>query len=219
MIEMRTTLLTGLGVIAVAGLAGAATAQTTPPALAPTAAHSGPHARSPDARGPHHPRGHARRADPVTRAEFVDQHVARLTALDTDRDGVVSVAEREAAVQARRVQHADSRFAKLDANGDGAVSRAEFEAARAARSKGQRPERAGRGDGPGRGIGGGRGQAGPVTISDVAAKLGERFDTMDADHDGVVTPEERRAAAQARRAERRQARPAQQPASPPAGSA
>ena len=101
---MRTTLLTGLGVIAVAGLAGAATAQTTPPALAPTAAHSGPHARSPDARGPHHPRGHARRADPVTRAEFVDQHVARLTALDTDRDGVVSVAEREAAVQARRIQ-------------------------------------------------------------------------------------------------------------------
>jgi hypothetical protein len=42
---------------------------------------------------------------------------------------------------------------------------------------------------------------------------------MDADHDGVVTPEERRAAAQAHRAERRQARSAQQPASPPAGSA
>lgn len=217
---MRTTLLTGLGVIAVAGLAGAATAQTTPPALAPTAAHSGPHARSPDARGPHHPRGHARRADPVTRAEFVDQHVARLTALDTDRDGVVSVAEREAAVQARRARHADSRFAKLDANGDGAVSRAEFEAARAARGEaGGRRERAGRGDGPRRGKDGAHRQAGPVTISDVAAKLGERFDTMDADHDGVVTPEERRAAAQAHRAERRQARSAQQPASPPAGSA
>jgi len=211
---MRTTLLTGLGVIALAGVAGAATAQTPPPAPAPTAAHSGPHAER-----PHHPRGQARRAGPVTRAEFVDQHIARLTALDTDRDGVVSVAEREAAVQARRVQYADSRFAKLDANGDGAVNRAEFEAARAARSKGERPERAGRGDGPGRGMGGGRGQAGPVTISDVAAKLGERFDTMDADHDGVVTPEERRAAAQARRAERRQDRPAQQPASTPPASA
>ena len=84
----------------------------------------------------------------MTRAEFVDQHIARLTALDADRDGVVSVAEREAAGQARRARHADSRFAKLDANGDGAVSRAEFEAARAARGEaGGRRERAGRGDG------------------------------------------------------------------------
>ena len=202
---MRNTFLTGLGVIALAAAAGAATAQVPP---APVVGAPAPH--------------HAR-ADPnrqITRAEFVDARIARLTALDTNRDGVVNPEERAAAMQARRAERAGDRFAKLDANGDGAVSRAEFEAARAARGEaGGRRERAGRGDGPRRGKDGAHRQAGPVTISDVAAKLGERFDTMDADHDGVVTPEERRAAAQAHRAERRQARSAQQPASPPAGSA
>ena len=57
-------------------------------------------------------------------------------------------------------------------------------------------------------------ERGPVMISEVAAKLGERFDGMDANHDGVISPDERRAAMtahradrQARRAERQAARP------------
>jgi hypothetical protein len=78
--------------------------------------------------------------------------------------------------------------------------------------------------GPGRPGAEGRGpgrERGPVVISDVAAKLGERFDKMDANRDGVISADERRAAMtahraerQAQRAERRAARPAQQPASP-----
>nr|WP_316627783.1 hypothetical protein [uncultured Brevundimonas sp.] len=66
---MRKTFLTGLGAIALAVSAGAATAQTPP--------------------APHHARGEPNRQ--ITRAEFVDARVARLTVLDTNRDGTISV--------------------------------------------------------------------------------------------------------------------------------
>ena len=109
---MRKSFLTGLGAIALAALAGAATAQV-PAAQAPTIGAAPSPAR------------HA--ADrPITRAQFVDARVARLTALDADRDGAVSVEERRAAIQAKRAEHANDRFAKLDADGDGSISRAEF---------------------------------------------------------------------------------------------
>jgi Ca2+-binding EF-hand superfamily protein len=202
-IEMRKTFLSGLSAIALAAAAGAATAQT--------------------ASAPHYPRGDANRQ--ITRAEFVDARVARLTALDTNRDGSISVEERRAAFEAKRAERANERFAKLDANGDGSISRAEFDAGHAARpDRGPRTERAGhegrRGGarhamrGPGR-------ERGPVVISEVASKLGERFDKMDANRDGVITADERRAAMTAQRAERREhrqerraQRQAQQPASP-----
>ncbi len=213
---MRKTFLTGLSVIALAAVAGVATAQV-PPTVAPYQA-----------------RGEANRQ--MTRAAFVDTRVARLTALDANRDGTVSVEERQAGIQARRAERADARFAKLDANADGSISRAEFDAGHAARpDRGPRAERAGNREGqrggprhatrgPGRSGAEGRGpgrERGPVVISDVAAKLGERFDKMDANRDGVISADERRTAMtahraerQAQRAERRAARPAQQPASP-----
>jgi EF hand len=211
MIEMRKTFLTGLGVIALAAAGGAATAQVppAPPAGAPA---------------PHHSRADPNRQ--ITRADFVDARIARLTALDTNRDGVVSPEERAAAMQARRAERANDRFAKLDANSDGSISRAEFDAGHAARpDRGPRAERAGhrqglRGGaeramrGPGR-------ERGPVVIAEASAKLGERFDKMDADRDGVISADERRAAMSAqrehrqdRRAARQTQRPAQQPASP-----
>lgn len=204
---MRKTFLTGLGAIALVASAGVAAAQTPP--------------------APHQGRGEPNRQ--ITRAEFVDARVARLTALDASRDGTISVEERQAAMQARRAEHADARFAKLDANGDGSISRAEFDAGPAARpDRGPRAERAGvreaRRGGPRHALRGpgpeGR-ERGPVVISEVAAKLGERFDKMDANRDGVISPEERRAAMtahraerQARRAERQAAHPAPQAASP-----
>ena len=218
MIEMRKTFLTGLSVIALAAVAGVATAQVPPAGAA----------------APYQARGEANRQ--MTRAEFVDTRVARLTALDANRDGTVSVEERQAGMQARQAERADARFAKLDANGDGSISRAEFDAGHAARpDRGPRAERAGNREGhrggarhamrgPGRPGAEGRGpgrERGPVVISDVAAKLGERFDKMDANRDGVISADERRTAMtahraerQAQRAERRAARPAQQPASP-----
>lgn len=203
---MRNTFLTGLGVIALAAAAGAATAQVPPaPAVAPA---------------PHHSRGDPNRQ--ITRAEFVDARIARLTALDTNRDGVVSPEERAAAMQARRAERAGDRFAKLDANGDGSISRAEFDAGHAARpDRGPRAARAGDREGRRGGAhhamrGQGR-ERGPVVIAEASAKLGERFDKMDADRDGVISADERRAAMSAQRAdrqERRAARQAQQPASP-----
>lgn len=211
---MRKTFLTGLGAIALAVSAGAATAQTppAPPAGAPA---------------PHHARGEPNRQ--ITRAQFVDARVARLTALDTNRDGMISVEERQAAMQARRAAHADERFAKLDANGDGSISRAEFDAGHAARpDRGPHVQPAGAREGrrggprhamPGPGRDGH--ERGPVVISEVVAKLGERFDKMDADHDGMISPAERRAAMtahradrQARRAQRQAGRPGPQAASP-----
>ena len=64
-------------------------------------------------------------------------------------------------------------------------------------------------------------ERGPVVIADVAAKLGERFDKMDADRDGVISADERRAAmsaqreqSQERRAARQTRHQTQQPASP-----
>jgi len=208
---MRNTFLTGLGVIALAAAAGAATAQVPP---APAEAAPAPH--------------HAR-ADPnrqITRAEFVDARIARLTALDTNHDGVVSSEERAAAMQARRAERAGDRFAKLDANGDGSISRAEFDAGHAARpDRGPRAERAshreGRRGGAHRAMRGQGRERGPVVIADASAKLGARFDKMDADRDGVISAEERRAAMSAqreqrqeRRAARQAQRPMQQPASP-----
>lgn len=198
---MRMTFLTGLGAIALAASAGVATAQTPP--------------------APHHARGEPDRQ--ITRAEFVDARVARLTAMDANRDGTISVEERQAAMQARRAEHADARFAKLDANGDGSISRAEFDAGHAARPE-RTGAREGRRGGPRhamRGPGREGRERGPMVISEVAAKLGERFDKMDANRDGVISPDERRAAMtahradrQARRAERQAARPAPQAASP-----
>jgi hypothetical protein len=210
MIEMRNTFLTGLGVIALAAAAGAATAQVPPaPAAAPA---------------PHHSRGDPNRQ--ITRAEFVDARIARLTALDTNRDGLVSPEERAAAMQARRAERAGDRFAKLDANGDGSISRAEFDAGHAARpDRGPRAERAGHREGRRGGAhhamrGQGR-ERGPVVIAEASAKLGERFDKMDANRDGVISADERRAAMSAQRTDRQERRAArqaqhqaQQPASP-----
>ena len=134
-------------------------------------------------------------AAPQTRAAYVDARVARLTALDANHDGVVSVEERRAGQAAHRASWIDARFAKMDANGDGMISRAEFDAAAAAQPQhGARMDRHGR---PGA-----ERQAGPIVISDVAAKLGQRFDAMDSNRDGVISPEERRADRAAHRAER-----------------
>lgn len=143
------------------------------------------------------------RAAPVSQADFVQARVARLTAMDANGDGEVSVEEMRAAHQARRAQRLDTRFARLDADGDGVLSKAEFEAQPAARNGAHRagPARAGR-----MMRSEARRQMQPIVIAAARAKAEQRFAEMDADHDGVVTAAERQTSRQAARRTMRQHR-------------
>lgn len=163
---------------------------------------------------PRHARGDKDGDGRISRAEFVDGRVARLTAADANRDGTVTPEEMRAAGEARRAEGADRMFARLDADGNGAVTRAEFDAARAERGerRGEAGERRGGRRGMHRGGGrrGGLGhegmregrERGPVVIAEAQARAEQGFARLDANGDGYVTAEER----QAQRGERREAR-------------
>lgn len=157
--------------------------------------------------------GRAMRADVdgdsrISRAEFLGQRIQRLTAMDANRDGSVTVEERRAARQTLMAARAGDRFDRLDANDDGTVSRAEFDAALAAgrearADRGPRRMRAHRGPAHGqRGMGRMAGR-GPVVIADVQARAEQAFTRLDADADGFVTAAEARAGRQALREQRR----------------
>lgn len=163
----------------------------------------------------------------ISRAEFIDARLARLTAMDANRDGSVSAEERRTAMQARRAERAVAWFDALDKDGNGAISREEFTAPREQRA--ERAEGAMRGERMGQhgsrhGPRGGRhagfregrgGEArGPVAIADVQTRLATRFDRIDANRDGYITAEERTAARQAERTERREHRMSRRGAAP-----
>lgn len=187
---MKKTILTTAAVGALAIFAGTAVAQSATQA----------------------PKSHAMRADAdadgrISRTEFVDGRIARLTAVDANRDGSVSAEERRSGIDTRRNQQVSARFETADTDGNGTLSRDEFVAARA-----QRGEHAGRG-GHGRMAahsgthgarmgGADRGARGPVAIADVQTRTTAAFARMDKDGDGYLTPAERQTA----RAEMRQTR-------------
>lgn len=116
----------------------------------------------------------------VSRAEFVDARIARLTAVDANRDGSVSAEEMRSGVDTRRNQRASGAFERLDANGDGSLSRDEFMARPMSRAEGGRR-------------GGRAGQRGPVSIDQARTRSTEAFARMDANNDGYLTQDERRA--------------------------
>jgi hypothetical protein len=169
--------------------------------------------------------GPARIAQPMTRASFQARVQARFARIDADRDGFVTqqeIQDRRAAGreqhQARRGERREALFARLDANRDGVLSRAEFDAPRAGLSEGrpgQRGQRFGRRGGRQSGMGmaggfGGRAFAsadvdrdGRVSLQEAQAGALRLFDRVDANRDGTVTPEERRAARGAFRAQPR----------------
>jgi hypothetical protein len=171
------------------------------------------------------------RMDPnarVSQAEFVDQRVARLTAMDANSDGVVSREEMQAGRQARMAERRDSMFERMDADSDGAVTRGEYDASHAQRAERMAERRAERGEAGGRrggrGHRGGHGAGGEmgmrldrdgqgVNIEQARQRATEQFGRTDADGDGVVTGAEMRAQHEARRAER-QARRAERRAPP-----
>lgn len=202
----RSRILGGLAVACMTLAAGAVMAQTASPA--PVAA---PAARA------------ERAAAPVTRADFVERRLAPLSAMDADRDGTITTAERQAARETRVQAALQRRFDRLDANRDGAVSREEFQTASTGRGERVRAARAGRdgrhharratmarhrgGDMRGGHMRGGEARAAqPVVVADVRARAEAAFDRLDADKDGVLTQAERqsaRAALRERRVERR----------------
>lgn len=138
---------------------------------------------------------------PDTRAEVEAQLRARLGAMDTNKDGTVTIEEARAYGATRAKADADEEFAGMDTDRNGQVSRAEFDAYHA--------KSAGRGMG-GMGMGrmsamgmGARGMGGRemmmsmrggggMVINDTVTDALQRFDATDANHDGRVTPDERR---------------------------
>lgn len=158
----------------------------------------------------------------VSKAEFVQARLAPLIAMDADKDGVVTVAERTAARQTRTAATATRRFDRLDADKDEVVSRAEFDAARQRVGTPERPEGARhaarrmgprhagqRHHGPRRAPEAMRARADqPVVIAEVRAKIEAAFDRLDTNKDGFLVEAERQAARTALR-ERMQARHAE----------
>jgi Ca2+-binding EF-hand superfamily protein len=134
-----------------------------------------------------------RAARQTVRAERQGGRAERMAAVfsrrDADRNGVLSQAETP-----RRLQ---ANFAALDADQDGGLSLAELQARRQVMTRQDRPKlspeaRAAR---AARRTGG----DGVVTRAEMQARVSERFARLDADRNGFVTREERRAARAARR--------------------
>ena len=175
------------------------------------ASAQGQTAATPDAR-PHH----ARMAEPVSKADFVQRRVERLRAADANNDGQVTAEEMRAYAEARRAERQAARFERLDTNRDGVLNREEFAAGRArgAGMGGRHADGAGHWGGHGRGSAAGeRGPRAtrpdgegrfPIVIADVERRAEEAFTRMDANGDGVLSQDERRAAMQARRSGMRQ---------------
>lgn len=169
-------------------------------------------------------------AQPVTQADFVQRRVERLRAADANHDGTVTAEEMRAAGQAGRVERRNAMFDRLDADKNGSISRAEFDAPRAAGQRAERGQRGPRAEHVGRGHRGGMhrgaermGRGGearfPIVIAEAERRATENFTRLDANRDGTLTLEERRAGMQARRAEMRQKRierraPAASPSTP-----
>jgi Ca2+-binding EF-hand superfamily protein len=149
-----------------------------------------------------------------TRNEVQAKIAEHFASVDTNRDGVITKAEADAAAQAftgrwaerskeRRDNRGDRLFERLDTNRDGNITRAEWDASQAQR--GQRiAERGHRGPGGKRGsmhaMGGFGGHMfemadgnkdGRVTLQEAQAAALKHFDMIDANHDGRITPDER----------------------------
>ncbi|MGV9005644.1 MAG: EF-hand domain-containing protein [Brevundimonas sp.] len=196
----KTILLGGLAALTLAAAGGAALAQQTPAATPQR-----------------HARADANADGRVSQAEFEQQRVQRLSTIDADRNGTVTVEERQAAMQARRAERNETRFARLDADNNGSISRGEFDGAHQARGDGARDGAHGDRRGGHRGgrhgnrgaamahTGAGNGaERGPVVIADVQTRATEAFGRLDTNHDGYVTADEGQAGRRQMREHRRE---------------
>ncbi len=161
-------------------------------------------------------------AQPQTRAQAeakVKEHFAKL---DLNKDGTVTPEEAQSARMENRKEMRDKHFDAMDTNKDGSLSREEFNAAHSGMGGMKGGEHTGmrhgkRGDGAGKGKRGGMRQGdggaflmradtnkdGKVTLPEMTSSVLARFDAADANKDGTVSPEERRAARMKMRADRK----------------
>jgi EF-hand domain pair/EF hand len=141
-----------------------------------------------------------------SRTEIEARVKQRFAKLDANHDGAVTADEGRAARQERRAEMRSRHFEAMDTNRDGSVSRAEFDGAGTtiAARRGAGGHRGGAGRG-GHGEMGGHADAnrdGTVTLSEMTSAALTRFDRLDRNKDGTLTPEERRAGIDAMRGQR-----------------
>lgn len=134
----------------------------------------------------------------ISKAEATAAAQARFARMDADKDGQLTLKDREI----KRDQRLEDRFAALDTDRNGQISKAEFTAGHEARAD--------RRGGLGGKRWGGRRHGGPgpmaearkdgvVTQAEFLAGATQRFDKADANGDGFVTAEEMKAARDAMR--------------------
>ena len=125
-------------------------------------------------------------AQMVGRAEKRSDVEARLKdqlgRMDNDHDGVVTRAEVLAYGQVRARERADTLFAEIDKDADGSVTKAEFEGYYASRTE----------SGLGR-LAAGVTDGDRIVIADAIKAALARFDAVDKNGDGTISPEERAA--------------------------
>lgn len=132
-------------------------------------------------------------AQPVTKARIQGEVKGAFDRLDTNKDGFVDKAEAQkgldnavSGAEKRRSDRISAAFAKLDTNKDGSLSRAEFDAIT---PKGRAPA------GNPYITGNDTNKDGRVSLSEATAKANAEFDAIDKDKNGVISPQEARAAA------------------------
>lgn len=158
----------------------------------------------------------------------------RLGRMDANKDGTVSPEEMRGFADARIKARDDAQFAMMDTDKNGSISRAEFDAYRAgtdgkgdrvvrlerhAMPKGAAPSATGKPEGHKRiesmrimmkdrgGAVAATGTKG-IVIADAVQRALDRFDATDANRDGTLSAEERKAARDARRSKGRTTAPA-----------
>ena len=179
-IDKGTIFGAGLALLLASGAIAASASAQTGPAAAPAAApKKGPAGNPADTDGDGR----------VSKVEAQAAERKAFAALDTNKDGRITLAERQGTADAARRANIDRQFAALDTDKNGSVSKAEFTAAV---SKGVRPiESMGAMD---------ANNDKAITQAEWDAFSVQAFDRMDANKDGFITPQERAAAVQAARA-------------------